>query len=41
MDFMMHEGMDGPHLFEVPVQTNDPKQPEVKLQVASNWVPPK
>ncbi len=33
----MHEGMAGQHLFEVPVQTNDPKQPEVKLQVASNW----
>lgn len=33
----MHEGMAGKHLFEVPVYTNDPKQREVKLQVASNW----
>ncbi len=35
----MHEGMDGPHLFEVPINTNDPKQSEVKLQVASDWGP--
>lgn len=33
----MHEGMAGKHLFEVPVFTNDPKEPELKLQVASNW----
>lgn len=33
----MHEAMGGKHLFEVPVQTNDPMQPEVNLQVASNW----
>lgn len=33
----MHEGMDGKHLFQIPVQTNDPKRPEVDLQVASNW----
>ncbi len=38
MDFMMHEGMDGPHLFEVPVTTNDPTNLLVKLDVASNWV---
>ncbi len=38
MEFMMHEGMDGPHLFEVPVQTNDPKQQLVKLEIKSNWV---
>jgi hypothetical protein len=29
--------MAGKHLFDVPVQTSDPKQPEVDLQVASNW----
>ena len=33
----MHEGMAGKHLFQFPVYTNDPKQPEVELQVASNW----
>ncbi len=35
----MHEGMAGPHLFEVPITTNDPKQLQVKLQVASDWGP--
>ena len=39
MDFMMHEGMGGKHLFEVAVKTNDPTQALKKLQVASNWVP--
>jgi hypothetical protein len=38
MEFMMHEGMGGRHLFQIPVQTNDPRQLEVNLQVASNWV---
>ncbi len=33
----MHEGMDGKHLFEIPVTTNDPTQPVKKLQVASDW----
>lgn len=35
----MHEGMDGKHLFEIPLKTNDPAQPLKKLYVASNWVP--
>jgi hypothetical protein len=39
MDIVMHEGMDGKHLFEIPLQTNDPTQPLKKLQAASNWVP--
>jgi hypothetical protein len=39
-EFTMHAGMDGPHLFELVVKTNDPQQREKKLYVASNWVPP-
>ena len=39
MQFMMHEGMDGKHLFRVHVKTNDPTQQERTLDVASNWVP--
>lgn len=35
----MHEGMDGPHLFEISLKSNDATQPLKKLQVASNWVP--
>ncbi len=37
MDFMMHEGMDGPHEFRVHVLTNDPKEPEKLLTVLSDW----
>lgn len=29
----MMEGMGGPHLFEITVQTNDPVEPVQKLQV--------
>ncbi|MBI5029290.1 MAG: hypothetical protein HZB51_02095 [Chloroflexi bacterium] len=39
MDIVMHEGMDGKHLFEIPVKTSDPTQPVKKLQIASNWIP--
>lgn len=39
MQFMMHEGMGGKHLFRVHVKTNDPALPERTLDVASNWVP--
>ena len=35
----MHAGMDGKHLFEIPVTTNDPTQQIKKLQVASDWGP--
>lgn len=35
----MHQGMEGKHLFEVDVLTNDPTHSPEKLQVASNWVP--
>ena len=39
MDIVMHAGMDGPHLFEIALKTNDATQPLKKLLVASNWVP--
>lgn len=35
----MHEGMDGPHLFEVTVRTNDPQKPELVLTAKSDWGP--
>jgi Protein of unknown function (DUF1573) len=38
MQFMMHEGMGGKHLFRVHVKTNDPSQPDRTLEVLSNWV---
>ena len=37
--FMMHEGMDGPHNFGVHLITNDPAQPELIVNVLSNWGP--
>jgi hypothetical protein len=39
MDYMMHEGMAGPHEFHVYVQTNDPVEPEKILVVKSDWGP--
>ncbi|MBI2908523.1 MAG: hypothetical protein HYX92_12835 [Chloroflexi bacterium] len=33
----MHEGMEGPHLFEITVKTNDPANAEKKLLVRANW----
>jgi hypothetical protein len=36
-DMMMHTGMGGPHLFEIPLTTNDPAQPFKKLLIASDW----
>lgn len=35
----MPEGMGGKHDFLVHVQSNDPKRPEIRLTVPSNWVP--
>lgn len=35
----MHEGMGGPHRFDVHVRTNDPVEPEKVLIAKSNWVP--
>ncbi len=38
LEFMMHEGMGGPHLFEIPVYTSDPAHTEYTLQVKGNFV---
>jgi hypothetical protein len=38
-EFMMHEGMDGPHDFAVHLQTNDPNTPELLVHVLSDWGP--
>ena len=38
-DIVMHEGMGGPHLFEIPLTTNDPAQARQRLYIASDWQP--
>ena len=38
-EFMMHEGMDGPHDFAIHLKTNDPKNPELLVHVLSDWGP--
>jgi hypothetical protein len=35
----MHTGMEGKHLFEVTLLTNDPTQSTKKVYIASNWIP--
>jgi hypothetical protein len=35
----MMEGMDGPHLFEIHVQSNDPKEPHSVLTVKADFRP--
>ena len=35
--FMMHPGMDGPHNYAVHLVTNDPAQPDLVVNVLSNW----
>ncbi len=37
--FMMHPGMDGPHHYAVHLQTNDPSNPDLVVDVLSNWGP--
>jgi len=37
--FMMHEGMDGPHNFAVHFKTNDPDNPDLAVNVISDWGP--
>jgi hypothetical protein len=37
--FMMHEGMDGPHNFGVHLKTNDSVNPDLIVNVLSNWIP--
>jgi hypothetical protein len=36
---MMHEGMDGPHNFGVHLETNDSSNPDLIVNVLSNWIP--
>ena len=36
-DIVMHPGMDGKHLFEIALKTNDPTQSSKKLLIASDW----
>lgn len=38
-DFMMHEGMDGPHDFAVHLKTNDPNNSDMVVRVLSDWGP--
>ncbi|MCJ7432531.1 MAG: hypothetical protein MUO77_03495 [Anaerolineales bacterium] len=37
--FMMHAGMDGRHNFAVHLKTNDPANPDLVVNVLSNWIP--
>ncbi len=37
--FMMHPGMDGLHNYAVHLVTNDPKSPDLVVNVLSNWGP--
>jgi hypothetical protein len=39
MEFMMHEGMGGPHDFRLHLLTNDPANMNRELAIISNWVP--
>ncbi len=34
---VMHEGMDGPHRFEITVETDSPTKPVQKLYLSANW----
>lgn len=38
-DFMMHQGMDGPHDFAVHLKTNDPNNSDMVVHVLSDWGP--
>ncbi len=33
----MHPGMEGKHLFEIPIKSNDKTASAKNLQIASNW----
>jgi hypothetical protein len=37
LEFLMHDGMAGPHDFRVEVRTNDKQAPNKELAVLSNW----
>jgi len=38
-EFMMHPGMDGPHDYGIHLITNDPKSPDLLVNVLSIWGP--
>lgn len=38
LTFSMHEGMGGPHHFNIDLRTNDPLEPLKQLTVLSNWI---
>src|SRR5574339_14785 len=38
-EFMMHEGMDGPHNFAVHLKTNAPDNSDLVVNVISDWGP--
>ncbi|MBI4790763.1 MAG: hypothetical protein HY782_27355 [Chloroflexi bacterium] len=38
-DIVMHEGMGGRHIFDIPLQTNDATQKAKTLRVVSIWGP--
>jgi hypothetical protein len=37
--FMMHSGMEGPHLFRIHILSNDPDRPDFTADVKSEWLP--
>lgn len=39
LQFMMHEGMGGPHDFRVYLETNDPVEPVKEIALLSDWGP--
>jgi len=38
--FTMHEGMEGPHLFILPIQSNDPREPNKLIKIKADFVNP-
>jgi hypothetical protein len=36
-EFTMHQGMGGPHLFVIRLQTNDRVEPKRELRIRSYW----
>jgi hypothetical protein len=36
-EFYMHPGMDGKHNYAIHLKTNDPTQPDMVVNVLSNW----
>ena len=40
VSFTMHKGMDGPHLFVLPIRTNDPREPNTLIKIKANFSDP-